>query len=120
MYQPITFRERCLTQVFDLARGDLLDDFKRDPSFGLIKDSVLDLPNLTEVDKSIAAATVDELCGRYKIKRPEWVFDSSTYLDKPHFAMNAKGPLRIVLLRESPKWYRSRNLFVSSNCSERA
>ena len=115
-----TLRERCINENLDTLRGNFLDDFRRDPSYDMIKDSILDLDNISEVTKATLAATVDELCHEVKMERPEWIFDSSTYLDEPHFAMNAKGPLKAILLQESPCWYRSRNLFVSANCSSRA
>ena len=114
-----TLRQLCISQPLGFARNNFLDEFRANPTFDMIKDSVLDLDNLTDVNKSMMAATVDELCGECHIKRPDWIFDESTYLDKPYFALNAKGDLRIILIQESPKWYRSRNLFVSANCSER-
>lgn len=115
----ITLRERCINEPINFARNNFLDEFRSNPSFDLIKDSILDLDNLSSVNKSMLAATVDELCHECNIKRPKWIFDPSTYLKKPYFALNAKGDLRIILLQESPKWYRSRNLFVTANCSER-
>lgn len=115
----ITLRERCINEPLGLARGNFLDSFRMDPDFDMIKDSILDLTNLSEVNKAVMAATVDELCGECHVRRPDWIFDPSTYLDKPYFSMNAKGPFRVILLQESPKWYRSRNLFVTANCSSR-
>lgn len=115
----ITLRELCQTQEPGFVRNNLLDSFRANPDYNIIKDSILDLPNLTDVNKSMLAATVDELCGECHVRRPDWIFDPSTYLDQPYFSMNAKGGLRVILLQESPRWYRSRNLFVTANCSER-
>lgn len=115
----VTLKQRCSTEQLGLATNNFLDDFRANPSFEMIEDSVLDLENLTDVNKALLAATVDELCHDFRITRPDWIFDSRTYLDDPYFSMNAKGPLRIILIQESPKWYRSRNLFVSANCSQR-
>lgn len=112
-------RDRLQSEDFHCARSHFLDEFRANPCTEMVADSVLDLPNLSIVQKSYIAATVDELCGECKVPRPDWIFDPCTYLDHPVFAMDAKGPLRIILLQESPKWYRSRNLFVSSNCSTR-
>ena len=114
-----TLRERCLTEPIGFSRNNFIDAFNENPSFDMIKDSILDIDSLSKVNKSILAATVDELCGKHKVKRPDWIFDPSTYLHEPYFSMNAKGGLRLILLQESPRWYRSRNLFVSANCSER-
>lgn len=115
----MTLRQRCLTESINFARSHLLDDFYKTHDVSLVSDSILDLQNLTISEKSLLAATVDEICSMNNIDPPNWVFDPSTYLDEPVFAMNARGPLRIILLQESPCWYRSRNLFVSKNCSER-
>lgn len=114
-----TLRERCLTEPLGLARNNFIDAFSEHPHFSMIEDSILDINELSDVNKSMLAATVDELCSKFNVRRPEWVMDPSTYLADPYFSLNAKGDLRVVLLRESPKWYRSRNLFVSNNCSER-
>lgn len=91
----------------------IVDAFRVDSAFNF--DSILDCPDMSDVDKSVIAATVDQLCSMNKITPPDWVFDRRTYLDKPVFAMNATGNLRVVLLNESPEWFRSRNLFVSEN-----
>jgi len=114
-----TLRERCASEDVNFALANFLDDFRRSPSYDYIKDSVLDLDNLSEVEKATFAAVVDAMCSECHVKRPDWIFDPSTYLDKPHFTMNAKGGLRVVLLKESPRWFRSRNLFVTANCLAR-
>lgn len=115
----ITLRDRFELEDFRFAKSNFIDDFRASPSFLMVKDSILDLENLNDIQKSIIAATVDQICGECNVDRPEWVFDPSTYLKSPYFAMNAKGGLRLVLLQESPCWFRSRNLFVSENCSMR-
>lgn len=115
----ITLRQRCQSEDVNFALANFLDDFRAAPSYDYIKDSILDLDNLSEVEKATFAATVDSLCSECHIDRPNWIFDPSTYLSKPHFAMNAKGDFRVILLHESPRWFRSRNLFVTANCLER-
>ena len=114
-----TLRQRCIDEAFEFARSNFLDSFRMSPCLEMIQDSILDVDSLSEIEKSILAATVDELCGEQHMQRPDWIFDPQTYLKKPFFAMNAKGPLRVILLQESPKWYRCRNLFVTANCSSR-
>lgn len=114
-----TLKDRCQAEPINFAVANFLDDFRRNPRYEYIQDSVLELPNLSLVEKATLAAIVDAVCSEQHISRPDWIFDPSTYLDKPHFALNAKGAFRIVLLRESPKWFRSRNLFVTANCIER-
>lgn len=115
----MTLKDRCQTEDVRFALANFLDDFRANPSYDYIKDSILELDDLTDVQKSMFAASVDSLCHEYSISRPDWIFDPRTYLDHPHFAMDAKGALRIVLLHESPRWFRSRNLFVTANCLER-
>ena len=114
-----TLRYRLQNEDFNIALANFLEDFNRHPDYKCVKDSILDLESLSKVDKAFVASTVDEVCGKFNVPRPDWIFDSSTYLDDPYFAMDAKGPLRLILIQESPRWYRSRNVFVSKNCSWR-
>lgn len=114
-----TLRQHCISEPFGIALGNFLDEFRKNPSGIQIEDSILDLSSLSQVEKSIVAATVDAVCTETHIEQPSWVFDNSTYLHKPYFSMNAKGDLRMILIQESPCWFRSRNLFVSNNCIER-
>lgn len=114
-----TLRERCLTEDFGFARNNFIDYFSMNPCYEMIEDSILDIECLNEIQKSYLAATVDQMCCKFHVDRPSWIFDSSTYLKRPYFSMNAKGDLRIILIQESPCWYRSRNIFVSKNCAER-
>lgn len=115
----ITLKERCLNEEYGFARSNFIDDFRITPDIKIIQDSILDVKCLNIIQKSILAATVDQLCYEMNVDRPDWIFDKSTYLKEPYFALNAKGNFRIILLQESPSWYRSRNLFVTKNCSER-
>ena len=84
-----TLRERCITEDIEFIRPNFLDSFRLNPDYEMISESILDLDNLSDVFKSEIAATVDELCHECRINRPDWIFDESTYLDTPHFAMNA-------------------------------
>ena len=115
----MTLKERCQNEEVRYALANFLDDFRANPSYDYIKDSILDLDNLTISQKAMFAGAVDSMCHEQHINRPEWIFDSRTYLDHPYFAMNAKGDFRVVLLKESPKWFRCRNIFVTANCLER-
>ena len=115
----ITLKELLETQDYAFASSNFIDSFRRDYDPKKIEDSILELENINDVQKALMAATVDQLCNEVKMDRPDWVYDPSTFLKKPYFAMNAKGNLRLILLQESPRWFRSRNLFVSANCLER-
>lgn len=114
----ITLRNLCQSEPIEIARSNFIDAFNADPTVEMIEDSILDL-DLSAAQKAFLAGTVDELCSIHHVPRPDWIFDSQVYLNEPQFSMNAKGALRLILLQESPKWYRSRNLFVSANCSRR-
>lgn len=111
--------DRLKVESFQFARSHFLDDFYATHDASLAMDSILELDKLTAEQKALLAATVDEVYSMHGLDVPEWVLDPSTYLDHPVFAMNAKGALRLVLIQESPCWYRSRNLFVTENCSSR-
>lgn len=115
----ITLRERCLTEDINFVLANFLDDFRAQPSYDYIKDSILDIKKLSDVEKATIAAVVDAMCHELNVNRPNWIMDPSTFLTEPHFAMNAKGEFRLILLRESPRWFRSRNLFVTANCLDR-
>ena len=116
----ITLRDRVLSnEQFGFIINNLIDSVNVSKDYQLVADSILDCDNLTTIEKSLLAATVDALCSKNNMKHPDWIFDKSTYLEKPYFSLNAKGKYRIVLLQESPKWFVSRNLFVSGNCLER-
>ena len=66
-------------------------------------------------------AMVNKLEVDYNLDTPSWVYkDKYFQLKTPHFAMNAKGDLRIVLLVESPKQFRMRHIFTTSNVLSRA
>ena len=115
----VTLKERCISEPYGFALANFVDDFRRTHDPKLAENSILDLENLSKVEKAMLAASVDQLFNEAMLERPEWVYDESTFLKKPYFALNAKGGLRIILLRESPRWFRARNLFVSANCLER-
>lgn len=115
----ITLRERCETEPYNFALANFIDDFRKTHDPDLAKDSILDLTTLSDIEKAMLAASVDQLFNEVMLERPDWVYDESTFLKKPYFALNAKGGLRVILLQESPRWFRARNLFVSENCLER-
>ena len=115
----ITLKERCKTEPYNFALANFIDDFRKTHNPDLAKDSILDLPMLSAIEKALLAASVDQLFNEAMLERPDWVYDESTFLKKPYFALNAKGGLRVILLQESPRWFRARNLFVSENCLER-
>lgn len=72
-------------------------------------------------EKTFISAMVNKLAVDYNLKTPEWVYKDEYFeLKVPHFAMDAKGDLRLVLLVESPKQFRMRNIFTTANVLSRA
>ena len=66
-------------------------------------------------------AMVNKLEVDYNLDTPNWVYNDEYFkLSTPHFAMDAKGDLRLLLLVESPKQFRMRNIFTTANVLSRA
>lgn len=65
------------------------------------------------------AGMVHKLCNDYDLDCPDWVHKDKYSLPEPHFAFNAKGNLRIILLVESPVEFKIRNIFVTANTLSR-
>ncbi|MDF2648489.1 MAG: hypothetical protein K0Q73_4294 [Paenibacillus sp.] len=63
----------------------------------------------------LLAAMVHKLCNDYDLACPNWVHKIKCVLPEPHFAFNAQGNLRLILLAESPEEFKIRNLFVTAN-----
>lgn len=114
-----TLKSFLASEEFSYAISNFIDSFNSHPIYDMVEDSILGLDNISIEQKSYASAIVDMLCGKHNITRPGWIFDESVYLDSPVFALEADKALKILLLQESTRWFRSRNLFVSSNCGER-
>ena len=74
-----------------------------------------------EYEKAFISAMVNKLAVDYNLDTPEWVYKEECFkLYPPHFAMDAKGDLKLVLLVESPKQFRMRNIFTTANVLSRA
>lgn len=74
-----------------------------------------------EYEKAFISAMVNKLAVDYNLDTPSWVYNDEYFqLGTPHFAMDAKGDLRLVLLVESPKQFRMRNIFTTANVLSRA
>lgn len=78
-----------------------------------------DWKDLTVETVAYIVATCHYVARREGIKVQRWFFKDRYFLKKPLFALNAKGMLRVILLKESPKEYRIRNIFVSANVMDR-
>lgn len=101
--------------------GNFLDDFYRNSTTNLERTEMISsepkwLDSQSMYVKAFCSAMVCQIAVQYKIKIPAWAYDRKYFnLKEPHFAMNAKGNLRLVLLRESPKHFRERNIFTTAN-----
>lgn len=74
-----------------------------------------------EYEMAFVSAMVNKLAVDYDLITPTWVYNDEYFqLKEPHFAMGAKGDLRLLLLVESPKQFRMRNIFTTSNVLSRA
>jgi len=107
---------------FYLLLGDFLDSFYRaddEKKIEMIAKSPEDMAKPEYVP--FLAAMAHKLADDFELPPPEWVFDRRCYLpgDKPHFACNAKGNLRLWFMYKSPPEFRHRNLFVDENVLSR-
>lgn len=103
--------------------GDFLDEYRFTESSKLKFEMLKDEPCWTdqsEYIKTFISAMATKLAVDCDMDPPMWVYDEKYFkLWPPHFAMNAKGDLRIVLLAESPKEFRERNIFTTENVLNR-
>ena len=65
------------------------------------------------------AATTHALANAQGWPGPGWAFEEGRYLHRPFFPSRAAA-FRATLLLESPRPFRSRNLFVTANALSRA
>lgn len=107
------------------AIGNYLDEFyyslsKEERQIVLNEEPVW-YDGVGDYEKAFFSAMVNKLAVDYNLQTPAWVYNDEYFqLEKPHFAMDAKGDLRLVLLVESPKQFRMRNIFTTSNVLSRA
>ena len=102
---------------FYLCLGDFLDAFySADQSE---RPTMLEAPpdfSVHPEQLAYLASAVHKLANDYGIAAPPWVFDGRCYLrDKPFFACDAKGNLRLLFMYKSPPEFKHRNLFVDEN-----
>ena len=103
---------------FYLLLGDFLDSFYT--AFDKDRNIMLSVaPNDMEKPEYVPflASVAHKLADDFNIIPPDWVFDKRCYLpgNKPHFACNAKGNLRLWFMYKSPPEFKHRNLFVDEN-----
>ena len=107
---------------FYLQLGDFLDAFYHAPDSEkakMLTPAPEDMPRAEHVP--FLAAVAHKLAYDFAMPPPPWVFEGRCYLpgDKPHFACNAKGNLRLWFMYKSPPEFKHRNLFVDENVLSR-
>ncbi|WP_230986858.1 hypothetical protein [Cohnella fermenti] len=108
---------------FAIHCGNFLDEFYRanvEQRWRMVEQEPDVRPDLPEYMAPFLAAMVHKLCNDYEVECPAWVHRPNYVLNAPHFWLNAKGNLRLVLLMESPIEFKIRNLFVTANTLSRA
>lgn len=103
---------------FSICFGDFLDEFYSSSSenqSAMINEEPLRYKDIDRPIYVYAAAAVHKLANDYNLPVPAWVFEPYYFLDRPYFAMNAKGTLRLLLLYQSPPEFKFRNFFEMEN-----
>ena len=128
--RPATLAETAerirVGETSSMAIGEFLDAYyaadlaKRQAMYGDQPSSVdlLDLRK-TQVIDAYLSAVAEALAYTDRLGAPQWVYDRRYFLEDPWFASDIQG-LRMLLLMESPVFFRRRNLFVSRNALSRA
>jgi hypothetical protein len=101
-----------------LVFGDYLDELYHADSTANLSALFADEPEWGALDKRSAAfyaAAAHQLANTLGAKAPKWAMKPEYFLEEPYFSLDAQGPLRLVLIAESPKQFRQRNIFVSAN-----
>lgn len=110
-------------ETSSVAVGEFLDAYyaSRDAQMLAKQPPSVHLPDLrkTQVINAYLSAVAESLAYTDQREPPSWVREKQYFLESPWFATNIPG-LRILLLMESPVFFRRRNLFVSRNALSRA
>jgi hypothetical protein len=106
-------------QDFHLLLGDFLDAFYR--AGRPARQAMIDarpgesMPGVLPY----AAAAAHKLANDHGLAVPAWVFEKRCYSPKPFFGCNARAPLRLLFMYQSPAEFKHRNLFVDENVLNR-
>lgn len=102
---------------------EFLDDFYAHYEL-LPKNYFLDEPkwgdNFPYEQRVIMSCHIHKLVDKYKrFDRSKWIFKEYYFSKDPIFAMNAKGNLRLWLLRNSESYYVLKNCYLGENTLSR-
>jgi hypothetical protein len=128
--RPATLAETAVRiragETSSMAIGEFLDayyaaDLAKRQAMYSDRPSSVDLPDprKTQVIDAYLSAVAEALAYKDRLAAPQWAYDRRYFLDDPWFASDIQG-LRMLLLMESPVFFRRRNLFVSRNVLSRA
>ena len=111
-------------QKLSIAFGNFLDDIRREFKDGKLNKNYFEIEpdwpeEITIEKRALYTAYFHKLSNEFRFKLYPWMFKEEYFLKDPYFSMNAKGDLRIVLLIESPKEFRMRNIYVGENVLRR-
>lgn len=107
---------------FEIHTGNFLDEFYRsspEKRQRMVEQEPDHHNHLPVPLLPFLAGMVHKLCNDYGLDCPDWVHNDKYFLPEPHFAFNAKGNLRIILLVESPVEFKIRNIFTTANTLNR-
>jgi hypothetical protein len=109
--------ERITTGIpLEKALPEFLDEFYLAPDADTRLRTLADVPAMTGQPRldALAGAVAHYLAHHYKLaKIPEWVFDSSRFLDRPwHTSPFDDDAIREYLTFASPAEFSSRNIFT--------
>ncbi|HUC91973.1 MAG TPA: hypothetical protein VMS09_08085 [Paenibacillus sp.] len=111
-------------EQFAIHCGNFLDEFYRASNEQrrlMVGREPEGYPGFPDYVLPFLAAMVHKLCNDYNdMECPAWVHKERYVLKEPHFWLDAKGNLRLVLLAESPVEFKIRNLYVTANTLSRA
>lgn len=108
---------------FAIHCGNFLDEFYRashNQRRSMVEQEPESHPGFPDYMLPFLAAMVHKLCNDHAVECPAWVHSEQYVLKEPHFWLDAKGNLRLILLAESPIEFKIRNLFVTANTLSRA
>lgn len=118
------FPKEKVWSEFWLYLGNLIDHFNGysltdEERYKLIEKEPKCYPSFEDWQYAFIAGAVQKMCAPLLFYSPPWVYKDKYFLKEPHFSLNSKGGLQAILLFESPKEFRMRNVFTSANTLDR-
>ena len=102
---------------FWLMFGSFLDSLYLSKDLKKLEDEPQYNNDIPEEIKAFVAASADYLCDGKDT--PKWVKEEKHILKEPFFPSGVKGPIKAVMLIESPIEFKIRNIYVTSDVLSR-